>query len=167
MNAILMVHYKISTNDSDTFEIWKEKMDSVIRSFNGYLSTTVLYPINNNDHHYIILRFDSREKAQQWMQSDFRRIMLEDSDTTWMTEKEEVVQQWNNFWYSNFKEVKKWKQWTITFIAVYPITLIMPILVQYLSFFWEGIVTAVLISGCMNFILMPYIVKAFKNWLSN
>jgi antibiotic biosynthesis monooxygenase (ABM) superfamily enzyme len=86
MNAILMVHYKIGTNDLDVFEIWKEKMDSVISSFNGYLSTTVLYPINNNDH-YIILRFDSRETAQQWMQSDFRRIMLEDSDTTWMTEK--------------------------------------------------------------------------------
>lgn len=169
-DGILMVRYKIAPGNTYDFKAWKFTADEHIGTFKGYISTTVLYPAENSDCHYIILRFDSKENAETWMHSDARKEMMKDSHATWMSGKQEVIHDWDIFWYSTFQGTKKWKQWTVTFIAVYPLTIVMPLLVKKIStamplFFFEGILRALLISGFMTFLIMPFVMKLFKKWL--
>ena len=169
-DGILMVRYKVHSQSEIAFEAWKADMDALVKTFEGFISTTVLYPVKNSEHYYIIIRFDSKANAETWMRSDERRDMLSKSDAATMSEKQEVVHDWDIFWYSTFEGTKKWKQWAVTFMAVYPLTVIMPLIVHEIStavplFFFEGIIRALFISGFMTFLIMPFMMRQFKKWL--
>jgi antibiotic biosynthesis monooxygenase (ABM) superfamily enzyme len=169
-DGIIMVRYKIISHSIDDFTVWKFGIDEHALNFKGYISTTVLYPAKNSDYHYVILRFDSKKNAKAWMYSDARTQMMKDSHATWMSDRQEVIHDWDIFWYRTFEGTKKWKQWAVTFMAVYPLTILVPMLVNEivavvtLSFF-ESVLRALLISGFMIFFIMPFMAKLFNKWL--
>ena len=58
---------------------------------------------------------------------------MEDSSGIWMSEKEEAVLDWETFWFSKVRKSKKWKQWIVTLMAVYPLTISIPVFVSKFS----------------------------------
>ncbi|RZJ91471.1 MAG: hypothetical protein EOO20_04920 [Chryseobacterium sp.] len=169
-DGILMVRYKMKESEYSAFEHWEAKIDPVIRTFEGFVSLTVLYPAKNSDFHYIIVRFDSSLHATAWIKSKERSVFLNDPKATWMGQRQEVVHEWEIFWYSTFRKTKKWKQWAVTFSAVYPLTVLIPLMVGQIAnivplYFFEGILRALFISGFMTFLVMPFVLKLVRNWL--
>lgn len=146
-DGILMIRYKVEHEKIADFDIWKSNIESVLETFSGFVSLSVLRPAKNSDFHYIIVRFDTREHAHTWMHSEERTSLLADSHATWMSERQEVIHEWDIFWYSAFRRTKKWKHWALTFLVVYPLTLLMPQLVNFIAditplYFFGGIARA-------------------------
>lgn len=170
MNGVLAIRYKVNPEKENDFEEWKCKIDSTVSTFDGYQDTVHIHPIEQDDYHHIILRFNNKENLQKWIDSDFRAHMHNDFKGIWVSEKEESIDDWETFWFSKMKQMKRWKQWAVTFLAVYPLTVIIPYFINNfnkffpLSFF-KGILSAVLISWFMTFLVMPFMLKLFRNWL--
>lgn len=168
-DGLLMVRFKVEVNNTNDFEIWMLKAKDLVKTFKGFINVTVLNRLKSTDY-YVIVRFDCQENASAWLNSDERRDILNDSYATWLSEKQEVIHDWNIFWYRIFQGTKKWKQWTVTFIAVYPLTIVIPTLVKIIAtfiplFFFAGIISALLISGFMIYLVMPFVLNLFKKWL--
>lgn len=172
MISTIIVRYKLVA-ESHRFEEWKTKMDAQSRQANGFLDRTDLPITPNEPYHSVILRFDKKANAQKWLLSDKRKKLLEELKEI-AVERREMLHDYDTFWFevSGKKNGKKWKQVIVSLIAVYPLTQVIPILVQPLlkhfnisSTILNGLLVGFLISTCMVYFAMPLVLKLFKAWL--
>jgi antibiotic biosynthesis monooxygenase (ABM) superfamily enzyme len=72
------------------------------------------------------------------------------------------------------KTPKRWKQFLITLAGVYPLTVVIPITLIWLSHFVppltvfaiRGMVSATLLVICLLFVILPLFNKLFRRWLT-
>jgi antibiotic biosynthesis monooxygenase (ABM) superfamily enzyme len=169
-DGLLMVRFKLKSDNVNDFEKWKSEAIAHVKEFQGFVDITVLNRLKDADYYHILLRFDSEEDVNAWMHSDIRKEIFNDSKAQWFDERQEVIHSWNMFWYRIFEGTKRWKQWAVTFIAVYPLTIVIPTMVKIIAkviplYFFAGIISAVMISGFMIFLILPFVNKLFKKWL--
>lgn len=169
-DGLLLVRFKLKLNDLTDFEKWKSEAVHRIETFKGFLNITFLNRVQETDYYHVLIRFDTEQNVNFWLHSNERKKIFNESDAKWLTDRYEVVQNWNVFWFRIFEGTKKWKQWVVTFIAVYPLTIIIPMMVKLIAkviplYFFAGIISALMISGFMIFLVMPFIHKLFKKWL--
>lgn len=171
MICVIIVRYKLSPEHGD-FDEWKEKMDEASRQAIGFLDRTELPLIPYEPYHSVILRFDNKANAENWLHSAKRKTLLQEVET--MAEERQEMLRDGNFWFgvSPEKTSTKWKQVVVSFVAVYPLTQVIPVLVQLVlkelgiaSFLLVGILIGVIISICMVYFAMPLALKLFKTWL--
>ena len=169
-DGLLMVRFKFKSDHATDFEKWKTEAIARVKAFKGFIDITVLDRLKEVDYYHVLIRFDREENVNVWLHSDSRREIFDDSDVSWITERQEVLHSWNIFWYRIFEGTKRWKQWVVTFIAVYPLTVVIPTLVKTIAkviplYFFAGIISALMISGFMIFLVMPFVHNLFKKWL--
>lgn len=73
-DGILMIRYKVEHEKAADFELWKSNIESVLETFSGFVSLTVLQPAKYSDFYYVIVRFDTREHAHTWMHLKNERV---------------------------------------------------------------------------------------------
>lgn len=169
-NGLLLVRFKLNSNHLNDFEKWKSEAIELIKNFKGFIDITLMNRLKDSDYFHVLIRFDCEENVINWLHSDTRKKIFNDSDARWLTERQEVIHNWNIFWFRIFEGTKKWKQWAVTFIAVYPLTIIIPMVVKLIAkliplSFFAGIISALMISGFMIFLVLPFIHNLFKKWL--
>jgi antibiotic biosynthesis monooxygenase (ABM) superfamily enzyme len=72
------------------------------------------------------------------------------------------------------KAPKRWKQFCTTLAGVYPLTVVIPITLTWLSHFVppltvfaiRGMVSATLLVTCLMFVILPLFNKLFTRWLT-
>jgi antibiotic biosynthesis monooxygenase (ABM) superfamily enzyme len=72
------------------------------------------------------------------------------------------------------KTPKRWKQFLITLAGVYPLTVLIPITLTWLSHFLpplrmfaiRGMVSATLLVTCLMLVILPLFNKLFTGWLT-
>lgn len=169
-DGLLLVRFKLKPDNINDFEKWKSEALDLIKTSKGFIDITIMNRLKDSDYFHVLIRFDSEENVISWLHSDTRKNFFNESDASWLTERQEVIHNWNIFWYRIFEGTKKWKQWAVTFIAVYPLTLVIPMMVKTMAkviplSFFAGIISALMISGFMIFLVMPFIHNLFKKWL--
>jgi antibiotic biosynthesis monooxygenase (ABM) superfamily enzyme len=90
--------------------------------------------------------------------------------------RQEILHANTTFWFgvSPEKNRKKWKQVAVSFLAVYPLTQVVPGLVQLVlneleieSVLLSGMLNGMIISSCMVYLCMPLALEFFKRWLNS
>lgn len=169
-DGLLLVRFKVSECAAIDFEKWKSKAVGLIKIVKGFIDISFLDRIKEADYVHVLIRFGCDDQVRAWLNSDTRKKIFNDTNSTWLTERREVVHSGNIFWYRVFESTKKWKQWAVTFIAVYPLTLVIPGLVKGITnvvplYFFAGIISALMISGFMIYMVLPFIHNLFRKWL--
>jgi uncharacterized protein len=169
-DGLLLVRFKLKADHTSAFEKWKSEAIERISDFKGFIDITTMNQLKDEDYYHILIRFDTEENIIAWLHSDERKKIFNDSAISWLTDRQEVIHNWNIFWFRIFEGTKKWKQWAVTFIAVYPLTIIIPMVVKLIAkliplSFFAGIISALMISGFMIFLVLPFIHRLFKKWL--
>ena len=70
---------------------------------------------------------------------------------------------------------KRWKLFLITVAAVYPLTVVIPVTLTWLSefiaplrvFVIRGVVSATLLVSCLLFVILPLFQRVFRRWLTS
>jgi antibiotic biosynthesis monooxygenase (ABM) superfamily enzyme len=70
---------------------------------------------------------------------------------------------------------KRWKLFLITVVAVYPLTVVIPVTLTWLSefvaplrvFVIRGVVSATLLVSCLLFVILPLFNRVFRRWLTS
>lgn len=141
----------------------------------GFQSIDIIRPYNVSTRYVIILRFDTVRNSELWFDSDQRKNIIHDIKPWLIHDDYYNIQSSQDFWFdlSSKKPPKKWKQFIVSWLAVLPLAMTVPIL--YIWFFTNflkfprllvGVPISLTISFFMTYVLMPYLLKKTSTWLS-
>jgi antibiotic biosynthesis monooxygenase (ABM) superfamily enzyme len=159
------------------YERWMLKAIEAHASFPGYLASDVIRPVGSGLRFIVVVRFDSEAGAQAWLGSRTRATLLVEAMPWLIGEERYHVHSGSDFWFTPVgpgPAPKRWKQWVLSTMAVFPLTMLMPWLVHLIAdplvpglhyLLVKGVI-ATLISGVMVYSLMPTLIRLAGRWLS-
>jgi len=174
MISIIIVRYKLHFKDRQTLSLWRSRIDKENARASGFLDKTELPAIGEEDFHTVVLRFNNKANAENWLNSDVRRKLFQHSAPMQFFEIEEIVQESDAFWFAKAAgaKAKKWKQWLIVFMAVYPLSIIYSAIVNSILEeldlqigLFRGTLITLMISFTMVHMVMPNLLRSFGSWL--
>lgn len=125
----------------------------------------------------MIIRFDTTEHLKNWMQSADRQRLIEKVQSLFVGTDDFYISSGLDFWFTpsgaKAKVPVRWKQYILTWSAIYPLALAVPIVVapvmrsvgipSYLPV-TTFVVTAVVVF-LMVYIVMPRYTRLVQRWL--
>lgn len=171
----VIVHDVQAAHRAD-YERWVFKAMRAHQAFPGYLAADIIKPVGSGLRYVVVLRFISADDAHAWLASDTRAALLKDAIPLLAREERYRVHSDPDFWFTpphGGHAPKRWKQWILSTMAVFPLTVVIPWLVHMVatplapslpSLLLKALI-ATLISGVMVYWLMPAFVRLFGRWL--
>lgn len=176
--ASVVINHHILEGKQKLYEDWLDEIGPVCRSFAGNIDWQIIRPIANLTFIYtIIIRFDSIENLKKWMESGEREILIEKVKPLFTKGDKYLIRSGLDFLFDVEKENQKvparWKQYLVTWSAIYPLSLLIPLLIfpvlRILNFPDTKIINSLFVSGIVVFImvywLMPNYTKLIRKWL--
>lgn len=175
--ASVVISHHIKDGCQNQYEAWLNEIGPICRSFPGNIDWQIIRPIPKLTFIYtLIIRFDTIENLRTWMESDERKILIRKASPYFVKDDRYVIKTGLEFLFEenpNKKGPKKWKQFLVTWSAIYPLSLLIPLgvipilqgikLPEYkfiYSFFVSGSVVFIMV-----YILMPNYTRLIKKWL--
>ncbi|RSZ59206.1 antibiotic biosynthesis monooxygenase [Massilia atriviolacea] len=159
------------------YERWMLAATQAHRQCRGYLAMDVIKPVGAGACYVVLLRFASVAEASAWLVSPQRRQLLEQVRPWLLREERYRVHAGAAFWFAPAgagEAPKRWKQWLLSTLAVFPLTTLIPAALRALAeplapalpALALGALSATLVSGVMVYWLMPLLSRVAAGWLS-
>jgi hypothetical protein len=176
--ATVVINHHILDGKQSLYEEWLNEIMPICRSFKGHIDLQIIRPIPKLTFNYtVIIRFDTIENLKLWMESSERRDLISKAKPLFAKDDRYFIQSGLEFLFSNENEGQKvpvrWKQYLVTWSAIYPLSIVIPMLVlpvlRALNFPESKLINSFFISGLivliMVYLLMPRYTRAVKQWL--
>ena len=144
----------------------------------GHLDWHIVRPIPGLSETYtVIIRFDTKEHLQNWMESPTRNHLIEKVQPLFVTGDDFFVSSGLDFWFTpteaKAKVPVRWKQYLVTWSAIYPLALAVPLIIgsalQQLGIPDVRFLTTLVVTGIIVFLMvylvMPRYTKLIQQWL--
>ncbi len=125
----------------------------------------------------MIVRFDTPEHLQGWMNSEHRKRLIEKAKPILAKDDDFFIKSGLDFWFTpedaGAKVPVRWKQFLVTWSAIYPLVLGVPLIVlpllRLLGIPPDRHIDTLIITGSvvllMVYIVMPRYTNLLKSWL--
>jgi len=176
--ATAVITHRIRAGNESHYENWLNEIGPLCRGSAGHLDWHIIRPIPGLTATYtVIIRFDTRKHLQDWMDSDHRRILIEKVKPILAKDDDFFIQSGLDFWFTpdgaRAKVPVRWKQALVTWSAIYPLVLAVPLLVvpflRLLGLPQDRFLDTLFISGTvvllMVYLIMPHYTKLVHRWL--
>jgi uncharacterized protein len=158
------------------YEDWLKEIIPVAQQFAGHRGVNVIRPHGGSDAYTIVLHFDSVGNLHKWLSSDIRGRLIEKIRPFLRADEDVEIQTGFEFWFTptaGGKHARPYKQFLVTLSAIFPMTVIVPWLLQplfarlpVLTLPLVGqFVVAAIIVGLMTWCIMPYYTRLIARWL--
>lgn len=161
------------------YEKWLNEITPLTKHATGFIDLQIVRPIPKLTFVYtVIIRFDTVENLQMWLESEQRKLWIEKAEPLFRRHDRYQIRSGLDFLFeapeNSAKIPPRWKQYLVTWSAIYPISLLIPLLVlpvlRYLNIPQNHFSDALLISGTivflMVFVVMPKYTKLISKWLN-
>ncbi|MFA6276372.1 MAG: hypothetical protein WC622_06460 [Pedobacter sp.] len=176
--ATVVISHHILDGKQDQYEDWLNEIGPICRSFIGNIDWQIIRPIPNLTFNYtVIIRFDTIEHLTTWMESKERKHLIEKVKPLFTKNDKFFIKSGLDFLFANEGEKHtvpvRWKQYLVTWSAIYPLSILIPLLVlpilKALNFPENKYVNSFFISGTvvliMVYLLMPNYTRLIRKWL--
>jgi len=176
--ATAVISHRIRTGQEAAYESRVAELRPFVSTAPGYLDLQWIRPLPGLTTTYtVILRFDTEANLRAWMASPTRTRWIEAMVPLFLEGDAFVVSSGLDFWFApaavNVRIPPRWKQFLITWSAIFPLSLGVPF---FLKRGMEGlripgnpIVMSLAVSGVvvflMVYVVMPRYTKLVKRWL--
>jgi len=176
--ASVVITHHILEGKQKEYEKWLDEILPVSKHATGFIDLQIVRPIPKLTFVYtVIIRFDTIDNLKSWMESNDRKQLIEKASPFFRKNDRYQIKSGLDFLFNAENEGHKvpvrWKQYLVTWSAIYPLSLIIPVLL--LPFLrWLGIPVnhyfdAFINSGCivllMVYVVMPNYTRLIKKWL--
>jgi len=176
--ATVVITHRLREGKRDAYESWLCRIAPLCKAFPGHLDWHIVRPIPELTETYtVIIRFDTTAHLRQWMGSPTRVRLIEEVRSLLVTGDDFYVSSGLDFWFTpggaKAKIPTRWKQYLITWSAIYPLALATPLIVTP-SLRTIGIpnnrpLATLAVTGIvvfmMVYVVMPRYTKLVKQWL--
>ena len=159
----------------DEFEQWVKDVGNEVIRFEGHLGTNILRPSSSERPEYIIIfRFDTYENLMRWEDSDVRRYWIEKVQPLITRETRAHHLTGLEYWFTlpeqpGKKAPARHKMAIVTWLALFPLVIVVPPLLLLLIGPWPSVVQIMIIAAVMvllmTYIVMPVMTRLFARWL--
>lgn len=176
--ATVVINHHVLDGKQNQYEDWLNEIGPICRSFSGNIDWQIVRPIPNLTFNYtVIIRFDNIENLKAWMNSKERKNLIEKAKPLFAKEDKFYIKSGLDFLFSKENDQQKvpvrWKQYLVTWSAIYPLSIIIPLFVlpilKTLNFPESRFINSFFISGVvvliMVYLLMPNYTRLIQKWL--
>ncbi len=176
--ATAFITHQVREDKKNMYENWLKEIASACKSHIGSLDVNVISPIPDLTETYsLIIRFDTPEHLDQWLRSDDCVSFVEKVQPLLGRDEDIFIKSGLDFWFTpegaKAQLPKRWKQFLVTWSAIYPITLIAQKLVLYSiqllripeNFFLNTFLITGIVVWAMVYVVMPRYTRLVQRWL--
>ncbi|MCS3869556.1 antibiotic biosynthesis monooxygenase (ABM) superfamily enzyme [Chryseobacterium ginsenosidimutans] len=175
--ASVVITHHILDGKQQEYEKWLNEIVPVTKHSEGFIDLQIVRPIPDLTFVYtVIIRFDTIIYLKNWMESDDRRNMIEKANPLFRKNDNYKIKSGLDFLFESESETKvpvRWKQFLVTWSAIYPLSLLIPLFVlPFLRFlkipvnhYFDGLINSGFIVFLMVFAVMPNYTKLIRKWL--
>lgn len=174
LGASVVISHQILNGKQQYYEEWLDEIVPFAKHSKGFIDWQIIKPIPNLTFIYtIIIRFDTIENLKEWIESDKREKLIEKVTPLFKKSDNYKIKYGLDFLFEdNAKSPSKWKQFIVTWSAIYPLSILSPLLLipflKFLKIPQNHYISGIFISGfivfMMVFIIMPRYTKLIKKW---
>jgi len=176
--ATVVITHRIRSDKHADYEQWLNEVGPLCRSFQGYLDWHIVRPIAGITETYtVIIRFDAPAHLKTWMASDKRQQLMDKVQHLFVGADDFYISSGLDFWFTpagaKAKIPVRWRQYLLTWSAVFPMALVVPHLVSLALDRVVGpvsrpvetlAVTGVMVC-LMVYVVMPRYTRLMRRWL--
>jgi len=172
--AFIITH-KIRAGEEKRYEAWLADIFIASSGFSGYLGREIFRPSDGSRKYTSVVRFDSQDSLNAWAESETRKSFVSKVHDLLEQGDQVEIRSGIDFWFTpeGLKPPKLWKQFVLTVSAVYPLSLIIPLLLGRLgklvpvlgNEFVTAFLMAVILTAMLTFVIMPRYTRLMKRWL--
>lgn len=176
--ATAVITHRVRHDRQADYERWLETIAPLCRAAPGHLDWHIVRPIPGLTETYtVIVRFEDRVHLERWMNSATRAQLIESVRPLLVDGDEVRISSGLDFWFtptgSKAKVPVRWKQFLVTWSAIYPLVLGVPMavvpLLQRLGLPANRWVTMLAVTGLvvflMVYVVMPRYTRLLQRWL--
>ena len=177
--SVVISHHIIDGKQSE-YERWLEEILPISRHSKGFIDLQIVRPIPTLTFVYtVIIRFDTTDNLKNWMESDERKNLIQKAQPFFKKNDSYQIKSGLDFLFNLPSENKnvpvRWKQFLVTWSAIYPLSLLIPVLMfpvlRHLhipiNHYFDSFVSSGCIVALMVYVVMPNYTKIIKKWLFN
>ncbi len=176
--ATVVISHRILDGKHQEYEKWLNEIGPLCRSSIGHIDWQIIRPIPGLTYLYtVVMRFDTIDNLKAWMESEDRRRLIEKIRPLLATDDNYYIKTGLDFLFTpesdKAKAPVRWKQYLVTWSAIYPLSTIIPLLlipvlrmlkipqIRMLdSFFVSGVIVVLMV-----YLVMPFYTRKIKKWL--
>ena len=176
--ASVVITHHILDGKQKEYEEWLKEIVPRTKHTEGFIDHQIVRPIPNLTFVYtVIIRFDTIQNLRNWMESNDRKKLIEKANPLFRKNDRYQINSGLDFLFNDKNEGSKvpvrWKQYLVTWSAIYPLSLVIPLLVlPFLRFlkipvnhFLDAFVISGIVVFLMVFFVMPNYTKLIRKWL--
>ena len=176
--ATVVITHRIRSDKHEEYERWLEEIAPLCKASPGNLDWHIVRPVSDvTDTYTVIIRFDTTAHLEDWMQSADRKRLINQAQPLFAGADDFFISSGLDFWFTpsgaRAKLPVRWKQYLLTWSAIYPLALAVPFAVAP-ALRLVGVpaslpittlaVTAVVVF-LMVYVVMPRYTRLVQRWL--
>lgn len=171
-----VIEHSVRPDAAEAYEAWLKKVVPIAARFPGHRGVNIIRPVAGALKYTIAIHFDSIEHAQDWFMSTARHQLIQ--EVMPLLDAEETVETSSGleFWFHPHPgqpPAKRYKQFLVTLSVIYPLTMLVPVGLQWLlkslpgfSNYWIAhLLAAATVVGLMVYLIMPRYTRSLAKWL--
>ncbi|WP_029297405.1 antibiotic biosynthesis monooxygenase [Chryseobacterium hispalense] len=176
--ASVVVTHHILDGKQNEYESWLDEIIPQTRHSEGFIDLQIVRPIPGLTFVYtVIIRFDTIIHLKNWMESGNRKKLIEKANPLFRKNDNYEIRSGLDFLFTSESTTGKapvrWKQFLVTWSAIYPLSLIIPLtllpLLRFLeipkNYYFDGLLISGIIVFLMVFAIMPVYTRVIRKWL--
>lgn len=176
--ATAVITHRVREGQQAGYDAWLNEIGPLCRSSRGHLDWQIVRPIPGLTGTYtVIIRFDTREHLQEWMSSQKRKRLIVQVRPLLAQDDDFFIRSGLDFWFTpegaRARVPVRWKQFFVTWSAIYPLVLGIPLVVvpvlRQLGVPHDRYLDTLVVTGAvvwlMVYFVMPRYTKLIQRWL--
>jgi hypothetical protein len=176
--ATVVITHRVRDDKHADYERWLNEIAPLCKASPGHLDWHIVRPISGLTETYtVIIRFDTTAHLRGWMESPTRARLIEKAQPLFVTGDDFFISSGLDFWFAptgaKAKVPVRWKQYLVTWSAIYPLVLGVPLVVApvlgLLGVPDNRLLSTLVVTGTvvflMVYVVMPRYTKLLQRWL--
>ncbi|KXI30444.1 antibiotic biosynthesis monooxygenase [Paraglaciecola hydrolytica] len=176
--ATVVITHRIRSDKHTEYECWLGEIAPLCKASPGHLDWHIVRPIKGITETYtVIIRFDTTVNLKKWMSSSERERLITKVQPLLAGVDEFYISSGLDFWFTpagaKARLPVRWKQYLITWSAIYPLALVVPLVVdpglRLLGIPSSSPLTTLIVTGVvvffMVYLVMPRYTRIVRRWL--
>jgi uncharacterized protein len=176
--ATVVITHRVRAGQESHYDDWLNEIGPLCRTAPGHLDSQIIRPVAGLTTTYtVVVRFATSDHLRQWMGSPDRQRLIQQVRPLLVADDDYTIRSGLDFWFTPPgappKVPVRWKQFLLTWSAIYPLVLGVPLAVAPILH-WFGLpdhrllntlmVTATVVF-LMVYVIMPRYTKLVQRWL--
>ncbi|MCW2918757.1 MAG: putative rane protein [Actinomycetia bacterium] len=172
-----VIPHEVRPGREQDFVGWQNKVRKAQEKFPGFMGFELFRPVSNIQEKWVaVVRFDTREHLDEWLESDARRRLVKEGRDYFSSYDVRKVSSAFSGWFRFGNETEEgtppnWKQAMTVVLALYPTVMILNLTVGkifgaakipgYIALFISNLLSV----SILTWLLMPLVNRALSFWL--